>query len=338
MKSAFRQQRVHILKRGVHRLLRVLRCAHRIRINHLHVEAQRPPRQPPGQSAQTPQSPASSPKCPPPQSWSRFQPFQFPERASCSPSPSRRATAINSVHAKSAVVSSSTPGVFVPPRRAWCKPPRQCCRNPPRRLRRCAASAPRAAIPHLPFPSAGKPVLLCPSRAAALFPGRTLCWRPVFHVACGIQYFCALPQTVRANNKPSASASFPLDFLKHYTSTAHSWAGVSRCQNAASLTIVESDATDSLYARLITPRTELLARPVERPPQIEDLVLYEYDGSVEKGPPGSGRIPSHHGRRLAYPQTRNEIQCAHCRPRLGNGPLWRRTRARRRHHDRVRAE
>src|SRR5947199_1080555 len=48
-----------------------------------------------------------------PTSWSKSHPFQFPERASTSPSPSRRATAIISVHAKSAVVSSSTPGVFV---------------------------------------------------------------------------------------------------------------------------------------------------------------------------------------------------------------------------------
>src|SRR6267143_1162019 len=48
-----------------------------------------------------------------PTSWSRFQPCQIPDRASASPSPRRRATAIISVHAKSAVVSSSTPGVFV---------------------------------------------------------------------------------------------------------------------------------------------------------------------------------------------------------------------------------
>jgi len=60
-----------------------------------------------------PTIPSDLPQTSAPQSWSRFHPFQFPERASCSPSPSRRATAIISVHAKSAVVSSSTPGVFV---------------------------------------------------------------------------------------------------------------------------------------------------------------------------------------------------------------------------------
>src|SRR5271157_386069 len=60
-----------------------------------------------------PTIPSVLPQISAPQSWSRFQPFQLPERASCSPSPSRRATAISSVQAKSAVVSSSTPGVFV---------------------------------------------------------------------------------------------------------------------------------------------------------------------------------------------------------------------------------
>src|SRR5215469_4772564 len=48
-----------------------------------------------------------------PTSWSKSQPFQLPDRASTSPSSSRRPTAISSVQAKSAVVSSSTPGVFV---------------------------------------------------------------------------------------------------------------------------------------------------------------------------------------------------------------------------------
>src|SRR5208283_5719873 len=107
-----------------------------------------------------------------------------------------------------------------PPRRASCRLPRQCCRTPPRRSWRCAASAPRAANLHPPSPSAGKPVLPCPSRAAAPLPAaggplassiRRRIWHPVF---------CALPQTVRANYRLSVSPSLPLDFLKKYTNTA----------------------------------------------------------------------------------------------------------------------
>src|SRR5208283_2065126 len=157
-------------------------------------------------------------------------------------------------------------GYSWPPLPAWCMPPRRCCRTPPRRSRRCAISALRAAILHPLFPLAGKRVPLCPSSATAplLAPDAPLpssiprhTWPPVF---------CALPQTVRANNRLWVSASLPLDFLKHYTSTARSGAGVSRCQNAASLTIVEPDATESLYARPIASRTEIPDRRVECPP------------------------------------------------------------------------
>jgi len=71
--------------------------------------------------------------------------------------------------------------------------------------------------------------------------------------------------------------------------------------------------------------------------KIEDLVLYEYDGSVEKAariwsysltPRKTSRVSSNSQRNTMCP-----LSAA-----LGNGPLWRRTRARRRHHDRVRAD
>ena len=61
----------------------------------------------------SPMMPSVFPHTSVPHSWSRFHFVQAPDRAMRSPSTRRRATAISSVHAKSAVVSSRTPGVFV---------------------------------------------------------------------------------------------------------------------------------------------------------------------------------------------------------------------------------
>src|SRR5258706_334017 len=60
-----------------------------------------------------PTMPSVLPQTSVPHNWSKFHCRQAPERANRSPSTRRRATPIRRVHVKSAVVSSSTPGVFV---------------------------------------------------------------------------------------------------------------------------------------------------------------------------------------------------------------------------------
>ena len=197
----FRQQRVHILKRGVHRLLRVLRCAHRIRINHLHVEAQRPPRH----------RPANPPK--------PHNPQRLP--------PNVRAAKLVQVPA---FPVSGARQLF-----AFAKPPRHRHQQRPRKIRRrlvqhagCIRGhhAALGASRHVNVVETHRDVcgdaqlrrraqqsliylfrqqanqsFFVPHAPQHLFPGRTLCWRPVFHVACGIQYFARfLKQFVRTIN------------------------------------------------------------------------------------------------------------------------------------------
>ena len=65
----------------------------------------------------------------------------------------------------------------------------------------------------------------------------------------------------------------------------------------------------------------------------EDLLLYEYDGSVEKGRPGAVVFPFHYARRGARGAVSCRARYPHHRARRGHGPFRRRAGAHRRNHD-----